>query len=251
MLSPSAFGTTNLSTQYFLFYSTRSVYMPKNCSCPFLMVLSRDSLYPAIFITSWFDFFSVHGILIVLLIYRVSAASCRANYTYRQEQNVCCFHQHISAIRFKPSGDGLILHQKYHGSTMLALLLLQTVLFMPLGKFHRHFSAWFRVLYRQIYLFKSKSKMTLGRELAFLKCLFVFVFFSFFFFFFLGGGDNDFLCCFIWRLFQCSVLDLIEEREKNGNIVEVHLLDRTAEKHSKFKRKRALRRPYDTVVKSQ
>ena len=36
----------------------------KNCSCLFLMVLSRDLLYPAISITSLCDLFSVHDILI-------------------------------------------------------------------------------------------------------------------------------------------------------------------------------------------
>ena len=46
-----------------------------NCICLFLMVLSRDLLYPAISITSSFDFFSVHDILIILLIYHISAAS--------------------------------------------------------------------------------------------------------------------------------------------------------------------------------
>ena len=40
---------------------------PKNCSCLFLMVSSRDLLYPAISITSLFDFFSVHDILMILL----------------------------------------------------------------------------------------------------------------------------------------------------------------------------------------
>ena len=44
-------------------------------SCLFLMVLSRDLLYPAISITSWFDFFSVHDILIILLMCHNSAAS--------------------------------------------------------------------------------------------------------------------------------------------------------------------------------
>ena len=48
---------------------------PKNCSCLFLMILSRDFLYPAISITSSFDFFSVHDFLIILLMYEVSAAS--------------------------------------------------------------------------------------------------------------------------------------------------------------------------------
>ena len=42
---------------------------PKNCSCLFLTVLIRDLLYPAIFITSSIDFFSVHSILIILLMY--------------------------------------------------------------------------------------------------------------------------------------------------------------------------------------
>ena len=39
------------------------------------MVLSRDLLYPAIFITSSFDFFSVHDILIIFLMYHISAAT--------------------------------------------------------------------------------------------------------------------------------------------------------------------------------
>ena len=48
---------------------------PKNCSCLFLMVLSRDLLYPVISITSWFYFFSVHDIVIIVLMYHISAAS--------------------------------------------------------------------------------------------------------------------------------------------------------------------------------
>ena len=40
----------------------------------FLMVLSKDLLYPAIPITSSFEFFSVHDILILLMNY-ISAAS--------------------------------------------------------------------------------------------------------------------------------------------------------------------------------
>ena len=48
---------------------------PKNCSCLVLMVLSRDPLYPAISLTSSFDFFSVLDILIILLIYHIPAAS--------------------------------------------------------------------------------------------------------------------------------------------------------------------------------
>ena len=46
---------------------------PKDC-CLFLMVLSSDLLYPVISITSSFDFFSVHDILIILLMYHISAA---------------------------------------------------------------------------------------------------------------------------------------------------------------------------------
>ena len=38
------------------------------------MVLSRYLLYLFISITSWFNFFSVHDILIILLIYHISAA---------------------------------------------------------------------------------------------------------------------------------------------------------------------------------
>ena len=56
---------------------------PKNCSCLFLMLLSRDLLYPAISISSLFDFFSVHGILIILLMYHSSA------HTYLIKLNAC------------------------------------------------------------------------------------------------------------------------------------------------------------------
>ena len=49
---------------------------PKNCSCLFLKVLRRDILYAAISITSSFDFFLVHDILIILLRYHI---------------NFCCF----------------------------------------------------------------------------------------------------------------------------------------------------------------
>ena len=52
------------------------LYAQKNSSCLFLMVLSRDLLCPAISITSSFDFFSVHDILFILLMYHISAASC-------------------------------------------------------------------------------------------------------------------------------------------------------------------------------
>ena len=47
---------------------------PQNCSCLFLMVLRRNLLYPAISITSWFGFFAIHDILIILLMYHISAA---------------------------------------------------------------------------------------------------------------------------------------------------------------------------------
>ena len=39
------------------------------------MILSRDLLYPAIPFTSLFDFFLAHDILIILLMYHISAAS--------------------------------------------------------------------------------------------------------------------------------------------------------------------------------
>ena len=57
------------------FSSSSALFIcPKNCSI-FLMVLSRDLLFPAISITSSFYFFSVHDILIFLLMYYISAAS--------------------------------------------------------------------------------------------------------------------------------------------------------------------------------
>ena len=47
---------------------------PINCSCLFLIVLSRDLLYPTFSISSTFDFFSVHDILKILM-HHISAAS--------------------------------------------------------------------------------------------------------------------------------------------------------------------------------
>ena len=47
---------------------------PKNCNCLFLMFLIRDLLYPAIFITSSFDFLSINDILIILRMHHISAA---------------------------------------------------------------------------------------------------------------------------------------------------------------------------------
>ena len=51
------------------------LYFPENCIIFFLMVLSSDLLYPAISITSSFDFFPVHDVLFILLVYHISAAS--------------------------------------------------------------------------------------------------------------------------------------------------------------------------------
>ena len=48
---------------------------PTNCSCLFLMVFSSDLLYRAIAISSSFYFLSVHDVLIILLMYHISAAS--------------------------------------------------------------------------------------------------------------------------------------------------------------------------------
>ena len=48
---------------------------PKIVVVFFLMVFSRDLLYPAISLTSWFDFFSVYDIFIILFMYHISADS--------------------------------------------------------------------------------------------------------------------------------------------------------------------------------
>ena len=48
---------------------------PPNCSCLFLKVWSRNLLYPAISITSSFDFFSVHDILISFPMHYISSDS--------------------------------------------------------------------------------------------------------------------------------------------------------------------------------
>ena len=50
-LSSFAFGTTNLSTPNLLFQSISSDYMPEKLKLSFLMVLSRNLLYPVISIT--------------------------------------------------------------------------------------------------------------------------------------------------------------------------------------------------------
>ena len=65
-----------ISPLYFCFSSASAMFIcPKNCSCPFLIALSRDLLYQTISITCSFDFFSVQDILIILLMYHISAAS--------------------------------------------------------------------------------------------------------------------------------------------------------------------------------
>ena len=51
------------------------------------MVLSINILYPAISITSSFDFFSVHYILIILLIYHISAASSLFSRSFVSDQH--------------------------------------------------------------------------------------------------------------------------------------------------------------------
>ena len=66
----------------------------KNFSCLFLMVLTRDLLYPAISITSSFDFFSVQDILIILLMYHISAASSLLSRSFASVQ-----HSHPSICR--------------------------------------------------------------------------------------------------------------------------------------------------------
>ena len=56
------------------FFSATGLFRcPK--SCLFLVVLSRGVLYLTISITFLFDFFSVHDILIIILMYHISAAS--------------------------------------------------------------------------------------------------------------------------------------------------------------------------------
>ena len=56
-----------------IYFSNPSALLlwPTNFSCLFLMVLTWDLSYPAISITSSFHFFSVHDILIFLLMYHI------------------------------------------------------------------------------------------------------------------------------------------------------------------------------------
>ena len=75
VLSSFAFGHKPFHSIFAFLIHQLHLYAKKNCSCLFMMVLSRDLLYPAISITSLIDFFSAHGILIILLMYHISAAS--------------------------------------------------------------------------------------------------------------------------------------------------------------------------------
>ena len=86
-LSSSAFGTTNLSTQNFFSSPSALFICPKKCSCLFLMVLNRDLVHSAISITSLFYFFSVHGILIILMMYLISAASSPLSWSFVNVQH--------------------------------------------------------------------------------------------------------------------------------------------------------------------
>ena len=95
-LSSSAFATTNLFTKFLLFYSISSVYTPKKLQLPFLMVLCRDLLYPAISITSLFDLFSVHDMLIILQMCHISTASSLLSryFVSLQHSNPCTRMDH-------------------------------------------------------------------------------------------------------------------------------------------------------------
>ena len=72
----------------FVFSSPSALFIcPQNCSCLFLMVLSRDLLYPAISTTSWFDFCSVYDILVILLMYHIFAASSLLSKSFANVQH--------------------------------------------------------------------------------------------------------------------------------------------------------------------
>ena len=84
------------------FYSPSALFIcPKSYSCLFLMVLSRDLLYPAISITSPFDIFSVHDILIILLMHHISAASSLLSWSFVsvQHSHPCRRINHMYSFR--------------------------------------------------------------------------------------------------------------------------------------------------------
>ena len=83
------------------FHSIFAFLCPKICSCLFLMVLSRDLLYPTFSITSWFDFFTVHVILIILLMYHISAALSLLSRSFVsiQHSHPCRRMDHMQAFR--------------------------------------------------------------------------------------------------------------------------------------------------------
>ena len=66
------------------------------------MFLSRDLLCPAISITSLFDFFSAHGILIILLMYHISAASSLLSRSFVSVQ-----HSHGPYVGFQSVDFGV------------------------------------------------------------------------------------------------------------------------------------------------
>ena len=95
------------------------------------MVLSRDLLYPAISTTSSFEFFAVHDILIILLMYHISAASSllsrsfvnvQQSHPYRRVDHNCVGFQGVDfGVNFDISvgEDGLHL-----GECVLFLCLI-------------------------------------------------------------------------------------------------------------------------------
>ena len=65
------------------------------------MVLSRDLLYPAISIISLFDFISVHDILIILLMYHISAASSLLSRSFVSVQHSQSIQKDGPFVRFQ------------------------------------------------------------------------------------------------------------------------------------------------------
>ena len=61
--------------------------MLKKLQLAFLIVLNRDLLYPAISITSSFDFFSAYHIFIILLMYHISVASSPLSNSFASVQH--------------------------------------------------------------------------------------------------------------------------------------------------------------------
>ena len=92
---------------------------PKNCSCLFLMVLSRDLLYHALSITSSFDLFSVQGTFNTWYICEMSNSKWDKNCMYRS-----ALYQDFNYFKifstWNPRADAIKFYYDYNPDFLIA-----------------------------------------------------------------------------------------------------------------------------------